>query len=68
MIKNQELTQTKDPMGERNPLVKSTYLVMKSTEKYLSFGAGTAGACGVLELGFLSFFSPLLILIFYVLI
>ena len=30
---------------------------MKSTEKYLSFGAGTAGTCGVLELGFLSFFS-----------
>ena len=29
---------------------------MKSMEKYLSFRAGTAGAYGVLELGFLSYF------------
>ena len=33
--------------------------MMKFTEKYLSFEAGTAGACGVLELGFLRFFSSL---------
>ena len=44
-------------MGERNPLIKSTYLVMKSTKKYLCFGVGTTGACCFLELGFLSFFS-----------
>ena len=36
-----------------------TYLVIKFTEKYLCFEVVTGGPCGVLELGFLSFFSSL---------
>ena len=45
-------------MGERNPLLKS-YIPGDEIHKYLSFEGGTSGACGVLELGFLSFFSSL---------
>ena len=49
--------KTRDLMGERNALVKSHIPGDGIHEKYLSFGARTAGTCGVLELGFLSFFS-----------
>ena len=48
--------KTRDPMAERNPLITSHIPGYESTEKYLNFGAGTVGACGILELGFLSFF------------
>ena len=46
-------------MGKSNPLVKSLILGDEIHGKYLSLGDGTVGTCGVLELGFLSFFSSL---------
>ena len=48
-IKN--LTKNKGPMGERNPLVKSHIPGDEIHRK-----AGTTGAYGVFELGFLRFF------------
>ena len=44
-------------MGERNPLVKSHMPGDEIHGKIPNFWARTAGACGLLELGLLSFFS-----------
>lgn len=46
--------KNRDLMGERNTLVKSTYVVTNSIEKSVDFRVGTDGTCYVLELGFLT--------------
>ena len=57
IIESRIWLKTRDPMGERNPLVKSHIHGDEIHRKILKFWGWTAGACGVLELGFLSFFS-----------